>query len=84
VGSRTGATRPRLIRRRLWGRAPIPVGDRRMDKPQVGKLLLVSSALFLAIGLVLLALGQPRVISLAMVGVAVGDLVAATVIRRLQ
>jgi dolichol kinase len=55
-----------------------------MDKPQVGKLLLVSSALFLAIGLVMLALGQPRVISLAMVGVAVGDLVAATVIRRLQ
>ena len=55
-----------------------------MDKPRIGKLLLASSALFLVIGLVLLALGQPRVVALAMFGVAVGDLIAAVVVNRLR
>ena len=55
-----------------------------MNKPQIGRWLLTSSALFLVIGLVLLALGQPRVVWLAMLGVAVGDLIAALVISRIQ
>jgi hypothetical protein len=55
-----------------------------MNKPQIGRLLLVSGAFFLVIGLVLLALGQPRVVWLAMFGVAVADLVAAMVVSRLR
>jgi hypothetical protein len=44
----------------------------------------VSSARFLVIGLVLMSLGQSRVVRLAVLGVPVGNLIAALVISRLQ